>query len=294
MDDVYEHTKENDHHKIVKCSSCNHIQLFPLDIDLKEYYDHDKQDKHVINIGNRERDEWLEMVNSQSEQRMAYLSEIIDLLLKTKNEISVCDIGGGYGHFCRNMKNKYKEKVNVTLIEPGTSRINKYLNEDITVIESFLNEDLTRAHSQKYDLVTCFHVFEHVFEPKKFIVSLRQLVKNDGYYCIEVPNHNNELLELCETFKKKVWYINCHISYFTPKIFLSLLTDENNILVKMRGFERYGLFNFLYWLYYNEPQKGKVNYFNGKSLHEIEDSWIENRNKNMMSDSIYAIVQKIC
>lgn len=294
MKDVYECTRENDHHKIVQCNECNHIQIFPLDIDSKEYYDHDKQDKDVTSISERKRDEWLNMVNNQSERRIQYLSEIIEELLRSKDTISICDIGGGYGHFCRNIKKTYKERVCVTLLEPGISRINKYDNEDITLVKSSINEDIVQKHFEKYDLVTSFHVFEHVFEPKKFIHLLRQLVKKDGYYCIEVPNHNNELLKLCETFKKKVWYINCHISYFTPDIFLSLLTDEKNNLVKMDGFERYGLFNFLYWLHYNEPQKGWVNFYNGISIHKIEDDWIEYRRSNMLSDSMYAILKKIC
>lgn len=289
----YKNTRENDHHKIVKCKKCNHIQLYPLDFNAKEYYDHDKQDKSITNIGNRKNEEWLEMVNNQSKRRINYLSEVIKSLLQKKETINICDIGGGYGHFCRNIKEKYGEKINVTLIEPGNSRINKYNNNNnIKLIESLINENIIQEHFEEYDIVTCFHVFEHVFEPVKFIKLLKQLVKEDGYYCIEVPNQNNELVKLSEPFKEKVWYLNCHVSYFTPEKLLSLVKDEKNQLIEFKGFERYGLFNFLYWLYYNESQKSRVDYYNGNSLHEIEDIWIEKRNKNMISDSMYVIIQK--
>ena len=35
----YKKTRENDYHKIVKCDKCNHIQLYPLDFNAKEYLD---------------------------------------------------------------------------------------------------------------------------------------------------------------------------------------------------------------------------------------------------------------
>ena len=154
-----------------------------------------------------------------------------------------------------------------------------------------MNDNIGNKYENRFDLVTCFHVFEHVFKPKNFIKIIQQILNTDGYYCIEVPNQNNELVNLSENYVNKVWYMNCHISYYTPQIFLSLVNNNNTKLIEFKGFERYGLFNFLYWIYYNKPQQGKVDYYNGISTHKIEELWIKNRNNDMTSDSMYAIIK---
>tara|TARA_B100000965_G_scaffold112172_1_gene92599 strand:+ start:3088 stop:4008 length:921 start_codon:yes stop_codon:yes gene_type:complete len=290
--DYYEKTRENDEHKIVICKKCNHIQLYPINFNAKEYYDHDKQDKNITNIGDRTTKDWEEMVNNQSLRRIKYLEQIIDDLLKNNDTINMCDIGGGYGHFCRNIKNKYGDKINITLLEPGCKRINKHNNENIIMIESLLDENFAKNNKETYDIVTCFHVFEHVFEPKKFIELLKSIVKKNGFFYIEVPNQNNELTKLSTEYNNIVWYMNCHVSYFTPEIFFNLIKSKTDKIIEFKGFERYGLLNFLYWVHYNKPQKGAVNYYNGESIHEIEDIWIQNRSDKLISDSIYAIIQK--
>ena len=49
--------------------------------------------------------------------------------------------------------------------------------------------DITKINEadQRFDLIICFHVLEHILEDKKAIKELNRVLKNDGHLLIQVP-----------------------------------------------------------------------------------------------------------
>lgn len=285
----YSNTRENDNHCINKCLYCGHIQLYPIDYEPQEYYDKDTQDKMGFGIANREKSDFYEMLLSQSKRRILYLEKYIDQLLKTHDYINVCDVGGGTGFFVQEMVQKYKNKINIFLLEPSKTRI---IIDNVVVINELLDENVAKLYQNKFHIVTCFHVLEHVFEPMTFIDCLKNITTDDGILCIEVPNQNNEIIKLSSNYEKNVWYCNAHVSYFTPNILKKIILESNMNIIYMNGFQRYGLLNFLHWIQYNEPLKKQKNYYTGHPVNSIEEQWINEISENMTSDSMYIICKK--
>jgi hypothetical protein len=90
--DLYNNDVRNfskDIYRIIQCKSCNHIQLYPNNYDVKHYYDDDSQDYEALRISNRDNTEWRNMVINQAHRRLSILESIT--LLENKN---IIDIGG--------------------------------------------------------------------------------------------------------------------------------------------------------------------------------------------------------
>jgi len=93
------------------------------------------------------------------------------------------------------------------------------------MVEQGLIEDFST--NRKFDMVTLFHVLEHLEEPDKALEKIKILLKPKGYLILELPNIESYLSKKT----KANWpLINSeHYSYFSPKTITQLL--------KLKGFE---------------------------------------------------------
>jgi SAM-dependent methyltransferase len=100
-------------------------------------------------------------------------------------------VGSGYGFFLDDAR---KTGYKTYGIEPSqflcTYTKKKYH------IPAFIGELEDYKDKNKYDIVTCIHVIEHVRNPKKFIFLLLQLVVPGGILYIETPNSDSHLLNV--------------------------------------------------------------------------------------------------
>ena len=96
---------------------------------------------------------------------------------------SVLDVGAGTGEFLKSAKTKHWSVTGVEVNEKAR-RISK--EKGITLVES-LDEVLENT----YDVVTLWHVLEHLPNIKQQLVNLEALVKPGGVLIIAVPNYNS-------------------------------------------------------------------------------------------------------
>jgi len=90
--------------------------------------------------------------------------------------------------------------------------------------------DISRLPYKKYfDVITLFHVLEHIDNPKKFLLKIKSLIKNNGSLIIEVPNINS--LE-ANIFKSGNIYLGApvHLFQFSEQN-LRLLLETNGFNV---------------------------------------------------------------
>ena len=98
-----------------------------------------------------------------------------------------------------------------------------------------ITEDLTEKQlSKKYDMITYYHVLEHVQHPFDELQKAKGLLKENGYLYISVPVWFEQLqesaLEPITVFENH-YHLN-HISVFTPASFENLLQKAKLKVVK--------------------------------------------------------------
>lgn len=106
---------------------------------------------------------------------------LIESLLGTKG--SLLDVGAGTGEFCKvAIENNWK----VEGVEPSEAALTYAKEKGIKTYTSL--EDVNEI---KYDVITLWHVLEHLPNLEKVIQKLSSLLKPDGVLIIAVPNYNS-------------------------------------------------------------------------------------------------------
>lgn len=90
------------------------------------------------------------------------------------------DVGAGTGDFLLAAKNN---GWLVNGVEPNTNARKLALEKSIQ-----LNNDINNFQGEKYDVITMWHVLEHVTNLDEYIETLNRLLKPDGTIIIAVPN----------------------------------------------------------------------------------------------------------
>ena len=104
------------------------------------------------------------------------------------------------------------------------------------------------------DIITLFHVLEHLEDPLYYLEEFRKHLTPDGMLMIEVPNADDALLSLygCTAFADFTYWI-CHIYLYTLSTLRLLVEQADYEVVFMRQIQRYPLSNHLYWLSKGKP-----------------------------------------
>lgn len=146
------------------------------------------------------------------------MKKIINLLrlweLKTiirKNNFSLLDLGCGDGSF---VELCIKKSINALGVD-------KKLGAPIE------NLRLNR----KFDVITMFHVLEHVKNPTVVLKKVKSLLENNGLFIIELPLVGN-LTERLLGKKYFAYYDQTHLRFFTKKRLINLLTENGFRIVK--------------------------------------------------------------
>ncbi len=121
----------------------------------------------------------------------------------------------------------------------------------------------------KYDIITLFHVLEHLPDPRNILHKLAYHLEADGHMIIEVPNSKDALTEIYKSKEfSEFTYWSCHLMLYNA--------DNLNLLFKQCGLrvdyiqqvQRYPLSNHLYWMMKGRPGGHKVlNFLNSETLH---------------------------
>lgn len=275
-------------YKIIKCSDCSHIQLFPNNYDKNEYYNNDRQVKEILTISERNNLHHGEMLKIEALKRINILNKNISI----EDNFNIIDIGGGTGEFIT-LINKSKNNIKLSILEPGQDRLNCFKLENVNRINRMLDNEFTKDNEGLFDIVTAFHVLEHVLDPIEFVNNCFKLLKPNGLLYIEVPNQDNELIQISKYYKNNIWYCKAHISYFTKNTLKYIFNklNINNYIIGPQ--ERYDYENYKHWVTHHKPQKIPTYYtetYDNPSLDEI--NWLQNREINMTSESIYVIIRK--
>lgn len=112
-------------------------------------------------------------------------------------------------------------------------------------------EDLTDGD---YDLVTLFHVLEHLLDPVGTLSNIRQRLAPGGRVWLEVPHARDALMMTftCEAFTRFTLWSE-HLVLHTRESIEGVLRAAGYADIAVSGYQRYPLSNHLHWLATGRP-----------------------------------------
>lgn len=111
-------------------------------------------------------------------------SEILKNLKPQKSaKLRILDIGCGAGDFLANINSKVFEKHGVEVNPDGYEKCRQ---KNLKVFNNELKE--SGFESEYFDVITMWHVLEHLDRPGDFLVEVRRILKNGGLLIVATPN----------------------------------------------------------------------------------------------------------
>jgi len=123
-----------------------------------------------------------------------YLHETVEQLVKKINPRRIIDLGSGHGGLPLKL---YDEGFSVVCTEVNTS-INL---TKIPHIQLDLNNKIKLK--EKFDMVICTEVIEHLYNSKKLFHDAYNLLKEEGHFIFTTPNNQNWFSRLFFLFTGK-------------------------------------------------------------------------------------------
>lgn len=224
--------RDNKELEIYECISCGLVYLSDTSHIKKDFYEESNMHKEF------DYEKWKKETAFDDQRRFDFLKS--SLVNKR-----VLDFGSGNGGFVFKAKNLAKEVEAVEL----EKAIHPYYEQNSIP----LYDDLAKI-DKKYDLITSFHVIEHLENPEEILIELKKLLLEKGRMIIEVPNANDALLTIYENEGfSKFTYWSCHLYLYTQYTLTKLAKKAGLKVDFIKHIQRYPLSNHLYWLSKNKP-----------------------------------------
>lgn len=276
-------------HKVIKCLDCGLEQLYPLPSieEDAEYYNLNAHDKGITPTYTV--DDLFNKFRYQNLSRIKYLEEY-----GIEKEWKMLDYASGYGFFIELMLDKGYQMDGIEISEDRLSickeRLGPYF-ENIKNI-NLLTEDIPEDLTEKYDLITMFHLLEHISKPHDFLTKVAQLLQHGGLLVIEVPNVDNLMMEASKEFND-FFYIRDHVAYYTPQLLKKVVEDAGFEVKRLYGNQVYGLTNHMNWIINGCPELKSPSYESCDSMKWLEDIYRKKMNETLKSEYMYIIAEKI-
>lgn len=131
------------------------------------------------------------------------------LISKFKNKGKLIDIGCGIGSFPQTAKNAGWEAYGTEVSEWACNYIRERF--DFKLFKGTLQE--IHFPDKFFDLITLWHVLEHIPDPVEELKEVYRILKDDGVVCIEVPN----ICSLDALIRGRNWecFVSDHYYYFS-------------------------------------------------------------------------------
>ncbi len=232
---VHRGTRDNPHVDVYECQQCHTKQLNRIvDNDYENGFMNTKCEMSPEEISSR-----LNICKVDDLRRAKSLSSWCV-------QKDVLDFGCGFGGFLSEISCIAKKAVGVEL---GAIE-RKYLKSRGLRVEKEIE-----SYKDKFDVITLFHVFEHLSTPRIWLYKFSNFLRGGGKLFLEVPNGNDALLSLYESREfSDFTYWSAHLYLYTKESLVSLIEENGNYEIEDAGqIQRYPLSNHLYWLAKGKP-----------------------------------------
>lgn len=285
--DVVKQTLRGGAIRAVKCRHCGLEQLFPLPSveEDADYYDQNVHDKGIT--PNFSIDDLFEKFKYQNESRIAYLQE-----MGIEKSWKILDMASGYGFFISMMKLQGYDVEGVEISKDRLAICHERDTDATVHTVNLLTQEVPGELRETYDVVTMFHLLEHLTDPILFLSRLRDFIKPGGYLVLELPNVDNLMMEASPQFND-FFYFRDHVAYYTPQLLRETLKRAGYDVVKLKGNQLYGLTNHFNWIINGTPEFEKPSYVTCDPMKWLEKIYKDKLNEDVRAEYMYAIAKKI-
>jgi 2-polyprenyl-3-methyl-5-hydroxy-6-metoxy-1,4-benzoquinol methylase len=216
--------------EILECQGCGLVFLSRTQVPERFY-----EQSGMHNGEPQPVEEWLRDTDWDDERRFRFLDKEIT------NRV-ILDFGCGVGGFLLKARTKARQVMGVEL----ESRLAPHFKTSgLSVVQ---NIDLILPQ-QRFDLITAFHVVEHLDDPAGILARLAEKLIAGGKLVVEVPSADDALLTIYKSRPfSEFTYWSCHQFLFNASTLLLLARKAGLQVECIKHVQRYPLANHLYWL----------------------------------------------
>jgi 2-polyprenyl-3-methyl-5-hydroxy-6-metoxy-1,4-benzoquinol methylase len=181
---------------LLRCPSCTLVWLHnpPRPDEMGQHYGPD-YDRSVAAAG-RSPDRWRGRV---------------DALAQYKTGGSILDLGCSSGGFLGSLKNPAWKLYGIEMSDEVARKA-----EEDTGAEVFVGDILDAPYrAGSFDAITCFHVFEHLYQPREILAKVSYWLKPGGIFYAMMPNIDSAGARIFKSY----WYaleLPRHLYHFSP------------------------------------------------------------------------------
>jgi len=154
---------------------------------------------------------------------LPYWKELLDVLLEFKKSGKLLEVGCAFGYFCH-VASKHFDCTGMDVSEYAINQAKKrYPN-----LKFFIGDISKLSLKQKFDIITSFDSSEHVQKFDESLVNIKNLLKDDGIFIMQVP-FRTPIYKIFGFLDKDP----THISIFTEEELLKKLKRHFKIIKTM-------------------------------------------------------------
>ena len=224
---IKKHIEGKDHNateeifSVVECKNCGYRFTSPRPKEKfigkyyksKNYISHNSTKKGLIN----------KIYHIVRKYQFYKKNQLIEKHSKTGGK-KILDIGCGTGDFLNYMQFK-KWEISGIEKDEGARKIATEKN-NISINRDMLN----LKEKNKYDVITMWHVLEHIYDAQTYIEKICKIIKKEGVIVIAVPNSNSyDAIKYKENWV--AYDLPIHVSHFR-KNDIQNIANKNNLKLK--------------------------------------------------------------
>jgi len=195
---------------LVKCKNCGLVYMNPILTkgELNKLY---------------EKEDYGNYLSREKEFKIIFLNRL-NTIEKFKKRGKILDVGSGVGFFLNIAKAHNWATYGLEISENLADYSRKRFGLNISF-------DLTKFSKNYFDVITMWHVLEHIKNPVNFLKRIKPYLKQDGFLFIEVPNFASLS---AKRYKERWGYLGVpeHLYQYTPKTLQLILEKANFELVR--------------------------------------------------------------
>lgn len=228
------------------CNECGHVQIDPIPalntlatIYPPSYY------SYVMNDSVHPIARWAK--NLLDRRKFRGITSIVP------TAASYLDVGCGDGRYLELMIDKGVDRTKAYGVELDAQAVAVAAGRGLQVNQCRI-EDATHLSSDQFDLITMFHVIEHVAHPDEVVRRLHEVLSPRGVLAIETPNFDSLDARIS---RRRFWggyHIPRHWHIFTPESLQRLLINAgfSVVAVKYQTGHAFWLWTLHHWLKYRK------------------------------------------
>lgn len=248
---------------------------------------HDSDLSNLINYKDSSMHQWAaghsELTEQQNEDTFRRIQEVKRIVIENEFK-KLLDVGCATGI----MVAAFNEFCHAEGVEPETRARNIALEKGLKIYTSILD---AKKNGKSFDVVTLFHVIEHIDNSYQFIQDIRELMNKNGILIVETPNSMDALLTIYENESfQNFTYWSHHPILYSKFALTNLLEISGFEILDSKGVQRYSLDNHLFWLSKGKP--GGHKHMKDLVSMETKNSYNSDLISKDINDTLWIICKK--